>query len=99
MAFPTLKILSNTVKLNAYLWGSSKSQHGVYLKEPDEPSHQLVVGNHLHQRLAVGFVLVGEHAGCCSTGSEVGLHVKCQVGLGRVIASQLGKDILFGGTG
>ena len=51
--------------VHVYLRWCRKSQHGVQLKELYESGHELVVGDHLNQALAVCLALVGEHAGGC----------------------------------
>ena len=48
--------------VHVYLSWCRKGQHGVQLKELHESGHELVVGDHLHQALAVCLALVGEHA-------------------------------------
>lgn len=71
-----------------YLWRCSEGQHGVYFKEVHKTSHELVVGDHLHQALAVGLILVSQHAGSGCGAGEIGLHICCQVWLRCITATQ-----------
>ena len=54
----------------------------------DEAAHELVVGNHFHQALAVSLALVGQHAGGSGGAAEVGLHILDQVGAGHIVTAQ-----------
>jgi len=66
----------------------AEGQHGVQTEEPDEPSDELVVGDHLHQVLPVRLALGLEHAGGLGGAGQVGPHVRHQAGVREVVTAQ-----------
>ena len=78
----------------AHLPEGTEGQHRVETEEPDQASYELVVGNHLHQVLALILALALQHGGGCEWGVEVVAHIWQEAWCAVVVAAQHGHCAL-----
>ena len=94
-----VKIKFSTIRSSkTYFTQRAECQHRVKFEECNEPPHELVIGNHLHQLLPLTLTLCLQHAGSCLRVGQVDLHVIHEVGSSDVVVAQARENTFKHGS-